>query len=159
MSGRPVVVYLAISVGGVDRAAVEARLVEAKRWLGYLLGIPDTIVGRIAWLAPWALYAMASPVDEPEYFERGVRDQLVALARADAVLGLGRNTPWLEAQMAAGAAGGLPTLNLVTLGPLPPRGATAQWWQDAPHVDLITQLRGLVAAVDRRRLAAERLPS
>lgn len=156
---KPIAVYLAIAVGAPDRAGLEARLAEARRWLGYLVEIPDTIVGRIAWSAPWVLYAQALPADLPEYFERASRDALVVLERCDAVVGLVRYTPWLTAQLAAGEAAGLPTINLTTAGILPPRGVTAQWWQDAPHADLITQLRGLVAAVDRRRLAAERLPS
>jgi hypothetical protein len=148
----PVQVYLAVNVAAPDRAGVEARLVEAGRWLVYLLELPDTICGRIAWSAPWALYAQAVPPDQ--HVERANRDGLVALGRADAVVGLGRHTPWLENLLAAGARRGLPTLNLTTFGQLPPRGVTAQWWQDRPHADLITQLRGVVAAVDRRRPAA-----
>lgn len=149
-SVRTVTVYLAINVGGADRAAVEARLVEARRWLTYLIELPDTICGRISWSASWTLYALALPPDQPDYVERARRDARAELVRADAVLGLGRHTPWLEDQLAAGEALGLPTLNLAVLGPLPPRAVTAQWWADHPHADLIHQLRGLVAAADRR---------
>ncbi len=152
-------VHLAINFGASDRAGVEARITEAKRWLGYLVQLPDTVVGRIAWSAPGALYALACPPDEFEYIERCARDALVALRRADAVIGLGRHTPWLEAQLAVAAAAGLPTLNLSMAGMLPPRGESAQWWLERTHAALITQLRGVVAAVDRRRaLAAERSP-
>lgn len=155
-SHAPVQVHLAISVGAPDRAGVEARLAEARRWLTYLLEVPDTIVGRIAWSAPWALYAQTFfPGVAEEYFERISRDVVVAMRRADAVVALGRYTPWVAAQLEGAETFSLPTLNLCTLGPLPPRGATAQWWEERPHADTITQLRGLVAAVDRRRAARE----
>jgi hypothetical protein len=151
----PVLVHLAVNVAAPDRAGVEARLVEARRWLVYLLELPDVTCGRIAWSAPWTLYAQALPPDQLDYVERANRDVMTSLERADAVVGIGRHTPWLEVVLAAGARHGLPTLNLTTQGLVPPRAVTPQWWQDRPHVELITELRGVVAAVDRRRGAAE----
>ena len=156
---RPVLVSLAHPVGAPDRAGVEAHLAAFRRWLTYLVELPDDSCRRIAWCAPWVGYAEALPDDQPHYRARGLRDTIAALERCDALVALGRTTPGVTRELDVATASGLLTLNLTALGPLPPAGVGSQWWTERPHLDVITQLRGLVAAVDRRRLAAERLPS
>ena len=109
---RPVLVYLAHPVGAPDRAGVEAHLAAFRRWLTYLVELPDDACRRIAWCAPWVPYAQALPDDQPQYRARGMRDTLAALERCDALVALARTTPGVAREFEHAAACGLPTTNL-----------------------------------------------
>ena len=110
---RPVLVYLAHPVGAPDRAGVEAHLAAFRRWLTYLVELPDDACRRIAWCAPWVPYAQALPDDQPQYRARGMRDTLAALERCDALVALARTTPGVAREFEHAAACGLPAAEYV----------------------------------------------
>mgnify|MGYP000579527251 FL=1 len=155
---RPALVYLAHPVGAADRAGVEANLAAVRRWLTYLVELPDRVSQQIAWCAPWVPYVEALPDDQPSYRARGMRDTLAALERCDALVAVARLSPGVTAELEHARACGVLALNLTALGALPPPGTSATWWRDRPHADVIDQLRGLMAAVYRRRQAAGETP-
>lgn len=152
---KPILVYLAHPVGAPDAAGVEANLGRARRWLSWLVDLPSRITDRIAWCAPWWAY-VASLEDAGAHCERGLRDTLAALERCDAIVALGRLTPGMTLELAAANRLGLPVVDLVALGALPPPTSAPSWWTTYPAADAIAVLEDLVAKVDRRRAAQVR---
>jgi hypothetical protein len=151
----PVVVYLAHPVGAVDRAGVETHVRHAHRWLRWLIDLPNPAIGRIAWSVPWQPYVQVLE-DVGLYRERALRDTLALLRRCDAIVALGRLTPGVTLELATAAHLGLPSVDLVALGPLPPSTEADGWWQRGPSVGVIADLVELVAKVERRRAAQGR---
>jgi hypothetical protein len=149
-AGGPVLVYLAHPVGAPDRAGVEAHLAAAGRWLRWFVELPGDPCRRIAWCLPWLAYAHALPDVQP-YRERGLRDGGAALERCDAIVAVARQTPGVNRELAQAAELGLPSLNLVAAGLLPPSTNHDGWWASGPAKQVIDQLAELVRAVDRRR--------
>lgn len=148
-----VLVYLSHPVGAVDRAGVEANLRHARLWLRWLIDLPNPAVQRIAWCAPWMPYVEVLD-DAGPYRERGMRDTLEVLRRCDAIVALGRVTPGVTIELATAEREGLPSVNAIALGPLPPPATEAQWWTRPPAAGLIAELVELVAKVQRKRAAS-----
>lgn len=154
----PVLVYLAHPVGAVDAAGVEANLGRARQWLRWLIDLPNPAVGRIAWVLPWWAYVDALGDGAPRYRERGLRDTLAVLERCDALLALGRPTPGVVTETATAQRAGLPVVDWIAAGPLPPSTSETNWWTLRPTAARIAELVVLVASVERKRaLRAERL--
>lgn len=147
----PIAVYLAHPVGAVDAAGVEANLQRARQWLRWLIDLPNPAVARISWVLPWWAYVDALGDGVHRYRERGLRDTLAVLERCDALLALGRPTPGVVAETAAAQRAGLPVVDWIAAGPLPPSTSETNWWSSRPTAARIAELVELVASVERKR--------
>lgn len=146
-SPQPIVVYLAHPVGAVDAAGVEQNLRHARRWLRWLIDVPNPAVGRISWCAPWLPYVEVLGDGATEYRERGLRDTLAMLERCDALVALGRATSGVSQEIALAHYTSKPVADLIAAGVLPPSTSSDRWWDH--HVT--EQLVELVAKVERLR--------
>jgi hypothetical protein len=153
-----VLVYLAAPVGAPDAAGVEANLGAVRRWLKYLIDLPDTtgLIGRISWCAPWVPYVETLGDHVRDYRARGLRDTIAVLERCDAIATLGRETPGVRLELDHGEVRQLPVARLGGALHGPPLINDARWWEKPDHREVITELQRLVRAVDKRRAGAER---
>lgn len=148
---QPIVVYLAHPVGAVDAAGVEQNLRHARRWLRWLIDLPNPATTRISWCVPWLAYVETLGDNALGYRERGLRDTLAVLERCDAVVALARATPGVSQELALAHYTGKPVADLIALGVLPPSTGFDGWWNAHPARDAIGQLVDLVAKVERLR--------
>jgi hypothetical protein len=148
-----VLVYLAHPVGAPDAAGIEQNLLHFRRWLRYLVDLPDPtgLVARISWCAPWVPYVETLIGVEREYRKRGLRDTIAVLERCDAIVTLGRETPGVRLELDHAQVRMLPSARLGSHGPLPPPTLVAKWWEKPEHYEVIAELQRLVRAVDKRR--------
>lgn len=153
-----VLVYIAAPVGAPDAAGVEANLGNLRRWLRYLIDLPDStgLIGRISWCAPWVPYVETLSDHVRDYRARGLRDTIAVLERCDAIVTLGRETPGVRLELDHAEVRQVPVARIGAAAHVPPPTLDARWWLRSEHTETINALRSLVRAVDKRRAGAER---
>lgn len=110
---RRLVAYVAHPVAG----DVERHLAQARRWLRWLIDTHPSI----AFAIPWLPYVEVSDDTNPAHRIRGVEDDLAMLDRCDQlVLVGGRLSPGMELEVSRARHRGLPVIDYLHLGPLPP---------------------------------------
>lgn len=109
--------YVAHPVSAPDRAGVRANAERAERWLKWL----SDKDARHSFTMPWLAHVLALDDLKPEDRARGMRDNLVALRRCDAIVLVGGEyKPGMATESGVMRELGRPCCDLLHLGLEPP---------------------------------------